>query len=111
MLSLSRPCVIGAALLVSPFPKRRLTGSAGYESNALRDLVSRASLPWYPGASLAQPVFRADTIGALVSGAEARRTQAEAQYVQSVQGAFRDVHDALVARSSNDVIHAHHQRR
>jgi multidrug efflux system outer membrane protein len=93
------------------FPSLRLTGSAGYESNALRDLINPASLLWNLGAGLAQPVFRAGAIGALVSGAEARRTQAEAQYVQSVQGAFRDVHDALVAQSSNDVIYAASTRR
>lgn len=93
------------------FPSVRLTSGAGYESNALRDLINPASLLWNLGASLAQPVFRAGAIGALVSGAEARRTQAQAQYVQSVQGAFRDVHDALVAQSANDVIFAASTRR
>ena len=92
-------------------PSVRLTSGAGYESNALRDLINPASLLWNLGAGLAQPVFRAGAIGALVSGAEARRTQAEAQYVQSVQGAFRDVHDALVAQSANDVIFGASTRR
>ena len=93
------------------FPSVRLTSGAGYESNALRDLINPASLLWNIGAGLAQPVFRAGAIGALVSGAEARKTQAQAQYVQSVQGAFRDVHDALVAQSANDVIFAASTRR
>jgi multidrug efflux system outer membrane protein len=93
------------------FPSVRLTGSAGYESNALRDLINPTSLLWNLGAGLVQPVFRAGAIGALVSGAEARRTQAQAQYVQSVQGAFRDVHDALVAQSANDIIFAASLRR
>lgn len=93
------------------FPSVRLTSSAGYASNALRELVDPASLLWNIGAGLAQPVFRAGAIGALVAGAEARRTQAEAQYVQSVQGAFRDVHDALSAQTANDVIFAASTRR
>jgi multidrug efflux system outer membrane protein len=39
-----------------------------------------------------------------VDGAKARKTQALGQYVQAVQGAFRDVHDALVNVQANDEI-------
>ncbi|WP_416200092.1 hypothetical protein [Undibacterium sp. 5I1] len=46
-----------------------------------------------------------------MSGAKARKTQALAQYVQSVQGAFRDVHDALVNTAANEQIYAAGSRR
>ena len=93
------------------FPSVRLTSGIGYESNVLKDLINPASLLWNLGASLAQPIFRAGAIGALVSGAEARKTQAQAQYVQSVQNAFRDVHDALTALSSNEQLFSASNRR
>lgn len=93
------------------FPSIRLTSGVGYESNRLSELINPASLLWNLGVGLTQPVFRAGAIGALVSGAEARKTQAHAQYVQSVQNAFRDVHDALTALSANDKVYAASNRR
>ena len=93
------------------FPSIRLTSGIGYESNVLKDLISPASLLWNLGASLAQPVFRAGAIGAVVQGAQARKTQAQAQYVQTVENAFRDVHDAITALSANDLIHGASNRR
>ncbi len=93
------------------FPSIRLTSGIGYESNVLKDLISPASLLWNLGASLAQPVFRAGAIGAVVQGAQARKTQAQAQYVQTVENAFRDVHDAITAVSANDLIYGASNRR
>lgn len=93
------------------FPSIRLTSGVGYESNRLSELINPASLLWNLGVGLTQPVFRAGAIGALVAGAEARKTQAQAQYVQSVQNAFRDVHDALTALSANDKVYTASNRR
>jgi multidrug efflux system outer membrane protein len=50
--------------------------------------------------SLLQPVFNAGRISAQVDAATARRQQVEAVYVQTVQSAFRDSHDALIAHRS-----------
>ncbi|MFZ6772866.1 efflux transporter outer membrane subunit [Undibacterium sp. SXout7W] len=93
------------------FPSLKLTTGVGYESRVFQDLINPASLLWNLGASLAQPVFRAGAIGAVVSGAEARKTQALAQYVQTVQGAFRDVHDALTNTAANEQVFSSSQRR
>ncbi len=93
------------------FPSLKLTTGYGDESRGFKDLFNPASLLWNIGANIAQPIFRAGAIGALVSGAEARKTQAVAQYVQSVQGAFRDVHDALVNTAANEQIYAAGNRR
>ena len=93
------------------FPSVRLSGSGGYESNRLSELINPASVLWNLGAGLTQPIFRAGAIGALVAGAEARKTQAQAQYVQSVQSAFRDVHDALTGLAINDRIYGASNRR
>ncbi|WP_423708604.1 efflux transporter outer membrane subunit [Undibacterium sp. WLX3042] len=93
------------------FPSLKLTTGIGYESRVFKDLVDPTSLLWNLGANLVQPVFRAGAIGAVVSGAEARKTQATAQYVQAVQGAFRDVHDALSSAESNEQIYRANQKR
>ncbi|MEN9867088.1 MAG: hypothetical protein RL748_2678 [Pseudomonadota bacterium] len=95
----------------SYFPSIRLSSGLGYESRVFQDLFNPASLLWNLGASLSQPVFRAGAIGAVVSGAEARRAQANAQYVQSVQGAFREVHDALSNSNAGAQVVAAGQRR
>ena len=58
-------------------------------------LFDPASLFWNMIGNLTQPIFRAGSIDALVSAANARQQQAVAQYTQTVQNAFKDVHDAM----------------
>ncbi|RCS56869.1 efflux transporter outer membrane subunit [Parvibium lacunae] len=86
------------------FPSIKLTSGSGYESRNLADLIQPSSMLWNLGANLAQPVFRGGLISSLINGAKARKNQALAQYVQSVQFAFRDVHDALVNVAANEEI-------
>ena len=77
------------------FPKLSLTAGLGLQSRDLSSLFDPASLFWNLLGNLTQPVFRAGAIGAVVAAATAREQQAVAQYTQTVQNAFRDVHDAL----------------
>ena len=93
------------------FPSIKLTSGVGYESRVLSDLIDPSSLLWNLGVGLTQPIFRAGSIGALVQGAEARQQQALAQYVQTVQSAFRDVHDALVNLHADEKINQATLRR
>ena len=95
----------------SYFPSVKLTTGIGNESRVLQDLFNPTSLLWNVGASIVQPIFRAGAIGAVVSAAEARKTQALAQYVLTVQGAFREVHDALTNTNANTQIYAASKRR
>lgn len=95
----------------SYFPSLKLTTGLGRESRDLSDLFSPSSLLWNVGSSLVQPIFRAGAVGSLVEGAEARKRIALGQYVQSVQGAFKDVHDALATSEANQQIEAASQRR
>ncbi len=83
------------------FPSIKLSTSFGYESRRLQDLFNPASLLWNLGASLTQPLLRGAATDAVVAGATARKDQALAQYVQTVQSAFRDVHEALINLSAN----------
>lgn len=80
------------------FPQISLTGTAGFESNALTRLFSGPAGSWSYGASLTQPIFTAGRIRAHVRLAEAQQQTSLLFYQQTIQGAFRNVSDALIAR-------------
>ena len=77
------------------FPKLSLTAGLGQQSQDLSKLFDPASFFWSLVGNLTQPIFRAGAADAVVAAANARERQALAQYTQTVQSAFRDVHDAL----------------
>jgi multidrug efflux system outer membrane protein len=79
------------------FPQISLTGSSGYQSSALSNLFSGPAGFWNFGATLAQPIFTAGKLRSNVRLAEAQQQQALLSYQQTIQGAFRDVSDALIA--------------
>jgi outer membrane protein, multidrug efflux system len=86
------------------YPTIKLTASLGFESRQLSELFSPSSLFWNLASGLTQPLFRAGSIDAVVAGANARKAQATAQYALAVQGAFKDVHDALNVIASNEAL-------
>jgi len=79
------------------FPQISLSGTAGFESDALTRLFSGPAGAWTYGASLTQPIFTAGRIRSNVRFAEAQQQGALLFYEQTIQGAFRDVSDALIA--------------
>jgi outer membrane protein, multidrug efflux system len=94
------------------FPSLLLTGNFGSESSDLSDLFTSRAGVWSIAASLLQPIFNAGRIASQVDASTARRQQAEIGYVQSVQAAFRDAHDALIAhRTARDAFVAQDERR
>ncbi len=79
------------------FPQISLTGSAGYESPALTNLFTGPAGVWNLAASLTQPIFEGGRLKSNVRLTEAQRDQMVLTYQQTIQGAFRDVSNALVA--------------
>lgn len=79
------------------FPDISLNGNGGFQSSALTNLFSGPAGAWSFGASLAQPIFTGGRLRSGVRLAEARQQTATLFYQQSIQGAFRNVSDALVA--------------
>jgi len=79
------------------FPQIALTGSSGYQSSALTGLFMGPAGFWNFGATLAQPIFTAGKLRSNVRLAEAQQQEALIVYQQTIQGAFRDVSDALIA--------------
>ena len=79
------------------FPQISLTGSAGFETPALTSLFTGPAGLWTFGASLTQPIFEGGRIKSNVRLTEAQREQYLLAYQQTIQGAFRDVSNGLVA--------------
>jgi outer membrane protein, multidrug efflux system len=83
------------------FPQIALTANAGYESSALVNLFSGPAGVWTLAGSLTQPIFEGGRLKSGVRLAEAQRDQLVLTYQQTIQGAFRDVSDALIAYRKN----------
>lgn len=80
------------------YPRISLTGSYGWASTELDDLITAPSQAWTLGANLLQPIFNAGQNRARVEVAESQQRQALYEYEQAVLRAFREVEDALVAQ-------------
>jgi outer membrane protein, multidrug efflux system len=79
------------------FPQIALTGTAGYESPKLTDLFQGPAGVWNLVGSVTQPIFEGGRLKSNVRLAEAQHEQLLLTYQQTIQGAFRDVSNALVA--------------
>lgn len=83
------------------FPQITLTGLAGYQSSALTNLFTGPAGFWSFGGQLAQPLFTAGKIRSGVRLTEAQKQEAVLLYQQSIQQAFREVSDSLIAYRKN----------
>ncbi len=93
------------------FPSLSLTGTYGTESAALGNLFSGPAAIWSIGAALAQPLFNFNSIEANVETKTAQRDQSVIGYQQTVQTAFKETHDALVAnQTTRDALAAQTER-
>jgi len=83
------------------FPQITLTAIAGYQSSALTDLFTGPAGLWNFGGQLAQPIFTGGRLRSGVRLTEAQQQEALLTYQQSIQQAFREVSDALIAYRKN----------
>jgi len=83
------------------FPQVALTGTAGYESPALTSLFTGPAGIWNLAASVSQPIFEGGRLKSNVRLAEAQHEQILLSYQQTIQGAFRDVSNGLIAYRKN----------
>ncbi|EUC11582.1 UNVERIFIED_ORG: YmgG-like glycine-zipper protein [Burkholderia sp. CF145] len=79
------------------FPTISLTGLFGTASGQFSKLFTGPARIWSYAGSLTVPIFTAGSISGQVSQAEAQQQQALFQYQQSIQVAFQEVDDALIA--------------
>ena len=79
------------------FPQITLTATGGYQSAALSNLFSGPAGIWSFGGQLLQPIFTAGRIRSNVRLTEAQKREAVLVYQRSIQQAFREVADSLIA--------------
>lgn len=79
------------------FPTISLTGLFGYISDELDNLLKNSANVWSLGGNALGPIFTGGAISGQVRASEAVQRQALVGYLQTVQGAFREVDDALVS--------------
>ena len=82
------------------FPQISLTGSGGGgfgRSSAFSSLMSSHTGIWSYGAQVSQPIFTGGALRGNLHLAESQHQQALLAYKQSIQRAFGDVSDALIA--------------
>lgn len=92
---------IGAARAAF-FPRISLTAGIGIASDSLSGLFNAASGAWSFAPQLLLPIFDADRNRSNLTLAEVRKNLAIADYEKTIQTAFREVADALVARALLD---------
>src|ERR1700740_1018023 len=88
------------------FPQITLTAIGGYQSPALTDLFTGPAGLWNFGGQLVQPIFTGGRIRSNVRLTEAQQQEAVLIYQQSIQQAFREVSDSLVAYRKNQEFRA-----
>lgn len=79
------------------FPQISLTGIIGGQSSRLANLFSGPNGAWTFVPQVTQPIFAGGRLKSGVRLAEGERNQAQVAYERSIQTAFREVSDALIA--------------
>jgi len=86
-----------AAARAAYFPRITLSGFLGGDSTALSSLFTSAGSVWGFGTQVTQPIFTAGRLKSNVKLNKAQQESAIVGYQSTVQGAFREVSDALIA--------------
>jgi outer membrane protein, multidrug efflux system len=79
------------------YPSISLTGTAGYASSALNSLFTGPAGLWSYGPQLTQPIFAGGRLRSNLKLAEAQQQETVLAYKQTIQRAFSDVSNALIA--------------
>jgi multidrug efflux system outer membrane protein len=79
------------------FPVISLTGLGGVESIALSKLFTGPAGLWSFAGQLTQPLYAGSSLRGAVRLSEAQKVQAVLTYQQTIQRAFQEVSDALIA--------------
>jgi multidrug efflux system outer membrane protein len=79
------------------YPELTLTGFYGYQSVSLSDLFSAPARTWQFGPAVSFPLFTGGRLTGNLKLAKATFDESLARYQQTVQNAFREVSDALIA--------------
>ena len=92
----SATAAVGVAT-ANMLPQISLTGSYGRDGSDFSNLFSPAGIVWSIAGSISQPIFEGGTLTARKRAAQAALDVAAAQYSSTVNTAFQNVANALVA--------------
>lgn len=92
------------------FPQISLTGNFGAQSLQFGDLFVGPARVWQFGPTLTVPLFDAGRNLANLEVTQAQQEQAVITYEKTIQQAFREVEDALIAHQKNREILAKRER-
>ncbi len=79
------------------FPQLSLSATGGTSSNQLKQLFDGSNILWYTSGTIAQSIFEGGRLRANVRLTEAEKQAAVLSYKQTIQQAFRNVSDSLIA--------------
>ena len=79
------------------FPRITLTGFLGFESSSLSSLFSASRSVWGFVPQVTQPIFTAGRLKSNVRFSQAERDLFLVNYERTIQNAFREVSDSLIA--------------
>jgi multidrug efflux system outer membrane protein len=85
------------------FPRFFLTGGAGYQSTGFNSWFDWAGRFWSIGPSMSWPIFASGAIRANIELKEAQNQEALLAYRQVVLNSLREVEDALVATTQEEI--------
>lgn len=88
------------------FPTISLTAFGGRASTALSSLFSAPARTWSAGVDAVQPLLNSQRNLYLLDIADAQKREALLQYQKSIQTAFQEVSDALIACRQDADLHA-----
>ncbi|MBI3651597.1 MAG: efflux transporter outer membrane subunit [Acidobacteria bacterium] len=89
------------------FPRISLTGNFGYQSSALKNLLSVGSIAWGLGPRIHIPIFEGGRNRARLESAKEEKEQALNHYKLTVLRAFEEVENALAAIEGHERQQAH----
>ncbi len=92
------------------FPQISLTGNFGAQSLQFADLFVGSSRVWMFGPTLSVPIFNMGRNRANLEISRAQQEQALASYERTIQQAFREVEDALLAHQKIQEVRTEQER-
>lgn len=92
------------------FPQISLTGNFGAQSLQFADLFVGSSRVWMFGPTLTVPIFNMGRNRANLEISRAQQEQALASYERTIQQAFREVEDALLAHQKIQEVRTEQER-
>jgi len=89
--------------LANFFPSFNLTGSYGYQSQKLNELITQPSISWNFGLNIIEPILNWNQNLGLYKASKVELAKSILNYRQTVLNAFKEVDDAIAQYKTDDI--------